>query len=230
MRVNRRRVIVTGGASGIGRASVERFLADGARVAVLDRDPTRDAIAVDVGDEAQVERAMAEAVDRLGGLDVLVNCAGIAMRKVLGEQDAAGWDEVQRVNVRGTYLCTRQALPHMMNGGGSIVHLSSVVGVIGMRNRAAYSASKGAIVAMTRNMALDYCVCPGLTRTPMTEPIFHDTERVARLTALHPLGRLGDPRDIAAAIVFLASGEASWITGVALPVDGGFTAGHPSDA
>lgn len=229
---------MTGGASGIGKACAERFTAEGARVAVLDLNAAGGAIAVDVGEEAQVAGAMGEAVDRLGGLDVLVNCAGIPMRKVLGEQEAEGWDEVQRVNVRGTFLCTKHALPAMMERGGSIVHIASVVGIIGMRNRAAYTASKGAIVALTRNMALDYapcgirvnCVCPGFTRTAMTEPIFHDPERLARLAALHPLGRLGQPDDIANAVLFLASDQASWITGIALAVDGGLSAGHASDA
>jgi NAD(P)-dependent dehydrogenase (short-subunit alcohol dehydrogenase family) len=237
MRLEARRVIVTGGASGIGKACADRSAAEGAQVIVLDREAGAGAIAVDVTQEASVESAMSQAAVRLGGLDVLVNCAGIPARKPVGEQDGAGWDEVQRVNVRGTFLCSKYALPHLAERGGAIIHMASVVGIVGMRNRAAYSASKGAIVALTRNMALDYasrrirvnCVCPGFTRTPMTASIFADPGRLAGLTALHPLGRLGEPDDIAAAVVFLASDEASWITGIALAVDGGFTAGHAAD-
>ncbi len=112
--------------------------------------------------------------------------------------------------------------------------MASVVGVVGVRNRAAYSASKGAIIALTRNMALDYaeagirvnCLCPGFTRTPLTKGLFADAERLAKLTALHPLGRLGEPDDIAKAALFLVSDDASWITGQAIAVDGGLTAGH----
>jgi NAD(P)-dependent dehydrogenase (short-subunit alcohol dehydrogenase family) len=156
------------------------------------------------------------------------------VRNPVDLEDAEGWDRVHRVNVRGAFLCSKHAVPYMFDAGGAIVHMASVVGVTGVRNRAAYSASKGAIVALTRNMAMDYaarrirvnCVCPGFTRTPMTAGLFADPERLAALTALHPLGRLGEPEDVAAAVVFLASDEASWITGVALAVDGGFTAGH----
>jgi NAD(P)-dependent dehydrogenase (short-subunit alcohol dehydrogenase family) len=237
MRLNQKRIIVTGGASGIGKACVELCEREGARVVVLDRAAAPGRIAADIGDEEQAEQAMGQAVARLGGLDALVHCAGIPIRKAVEQQDAEGWDEVHRVNVRGTFLCSKYAIPHLKERGGSIVHMASVVGVMGMRNRAAYSASKGAVVALTRNMALDYaryqirvnCICPGFTRTAMTEPIFHDAARVAGLTALHPLGRLGEPEDIANAVVFLISDEARWITGVALAVDGGFTAGHAAD-
>jgi NAD(P)-dependent dehydrogenase (short-subunit alcohol dehydrogenase family) len=124
-----------------------------------------------------------------------------------------------------------------MADSGAIVHLSSVVGITGVRNRSAYSTSKGAIVALTRNMAVDFaprsirvnCVCPGFTRTPFTAALLSDPEKEAKLLALHPLGRLGEASDIANAIAFLISDEASWITGQAIAVDGGFTAGHAVD-
>jgi NAD(P)-dependent dehydrogenase (short-subunit alcohol dehydrogenase family) len=234
MRLDGVRAVITGGLSGIGKACVERFRSEGAAVAVIDRDCDPP---VDVGDEAAVERALTAAVKRMGGLNVLVNCAGIAVRHAIDEQDAAGWDEIQRVNVRGSFLTSKYAIGYMKAHGGSIIHVSSVVGLVGVRNRSAYSTSKGAIVALTRSMAMDYaqyqirvnCLCPGFTRTPLTAGIFSDAERRAKLTALHPLGRLGEPEDIASAAVFLASHEASWITGVALAVDGGFTAGHGVD-
>jgi len=227
MRLAGKTVLVTGAASGIGLACADRCEREGGRVLRLDRAEC------DVADQEQVERYFG-GVDRL---DVLINSAGIAARLPVSEQDPAGWDDVMRVNVRGLYLCSRAAVPLMRARGGSIIHMASVVGVTGVRNRAAYSASKGAIVALTRNMALDYagygirvnCLCPGFTRTPLTRGIFADPGRLAKLTALHPLGRLGEPEDIANAALFLASNEAAWITGQAIAVDGGFTAGHSAD-
>ena len=227
MRLAGKTVLVTGAASGIGLACADRCEREGARVLRLDKDDC------DVGDEHQVARYFA-GLDRL---DVLINSAGVAVRHPVAEQDSTGWDDVFRINVRGLYLCSRAAVPLMRPHGGSILHMASVVGVIGVRNRAAYSASKGAIVALTRNMALDYapegirvnCLCPGFTRTPLTRGLFSDPERLAALTALHPLGRLGEPEDIANAALFLVSGEAAWITGQAIAVDGGFTAGHAAD-
>jgi NAD(P)-dependent dehydrogenase (short-subunit alcohol dehydrogenase family) len=237
MRLRDKKVIITGGASGIGKACAERCRVEGARVTVLDREPAADGIVADVSKEADVERAVREAVEAMGGLDALVNCAGIAVRKAAHEEDAEAWDTVQRVNVRGTFLCSKHAAPYMFERGGSMAHLASVVGLVGVRNRAAYSTSKGAIIALTRNMAMDYaprgirvnCICPGFTRTPLTAGLFADPERRDKLTALHPLGRLGEPEDIANAVLFLISDEASWVTGVALAVDGGFTAGHAVD-
>jgi meso-butanediol dehydrogenase / (S,S)-butanediol dehydrogenase / diacetyl reductase len=234
MRLDGVRAVITGGLSGIGEACVARFRSEGAAVTVIDRDSDPP---VDVGDEAAVSSALAAAAAWMGGLDVLVNCAGIAVRQAADEQDAAGWDEVQRVNVRGTFLSSKHAVGYMKARGGSIIHMASVVGLVGVRNRAAYSTSKGAILALTRSMAMDYaqygirvnCLCPGFTRTPLTAGIFADAVRREKLTALHPLGRLGEPEDVANAAVFLASSEASWITGVALAVDGGFTAGHGVD-
>jgi NAD(P)-dependent dehydrogenase (short-subunit alcohol dehydrogenase family) len=237
MRLRDRRVLVTGGASGIGSACVQRCEAEGAHVISLDRDPTSRGMVVDVTDPAAIERAVGEAVASIGGLDVLINCAGVAYRKPVDEESPEAWDEVQRVNVRGTFLSSKYAIPHMLERGGVIIHMASVVGLVGVRNRAAYSTSKGAIIALTRNMAMDYarygirvnCVCPGFTRTPLTAALFSDGERREKLRTLHPLGRLGEPEDVANAVLFLASDESSWITGVALPVDGGFTAGHAVD-
>ena len=227
MRLRGKIILVTGAASGIGRATADLCEREDARVIRVDRAEA------DVADETQVRRIF----DPLERLDGLVNSAGIAIRKPAHEQDAESWDEIMRVNVGGTFLCSKHAIPKMMVHGGSIVNLSSVVGITGVRNRAAYSTTKGAIVALTRNMALDYaqhrirvnCLCPGFTRTPLTEALFSDPERVAKLRALHPLGRLGEPEDVARAAVFLLSEDASWITGVALPVDGGFSAGHALD-
>ncbi len=226
-RLDGQTIVITGAASGIGAATAERCAGEGARIVSLD---LADA---DVSDESQVAAFFARVA---GPIDALVNSAGIAVRKTIAEQDVESWDRVMAVNVRGAYLCSRYALPKLRHGG-SIVHLASVVGLTGVRNRAAYSTSKGALVALTRNMAMDCaprgirvnCVCPGFTRTPFTRQLLSDPEREAKLTALHPLGRLGEASDIAAAIAFLISPDAAWITGHALAVDGGFTAGFGVD-
>jgi NAD(P)-dependent dehydrogenase (short-subunit alcohol dehydrogenase family) len=228
MRFANKVAVVTGGASGIGKAAASALEREGARVRILDIAGTEPC---DVTNAAQVQGFM----ERTGPVDVLVNAAGIAVRHAVDEEDEESWDRCMAINLKGIFLCSKFALANMPRGG-SIVHLSSVTGITGVRDRSAYSASKGAIVSLTRNMALDYaargirvnCVCPGFVRTPLIDPILRDSARTERLTALHPLGRLGEPEDIANAIVFLASPEASWITGHALVVDGGFTSGHAS--
>jgi meso-butanediol dehydrogenase / (S,S)-butanediol dehydrogenase / diacetyl reductase len=241
-------VIVTGGASGIGAALCSLVVQEGGCVAVLDQNSAEAesvaasfggaalALPVDVTDELAVNRGMQACLTRFGAIDGLVNSAGIAIRRSATELDDADWKRVIDVNLRGSFLCSKHAIPHMQ-AGSSIVHIASVVGITGVRSRAAYSASKGGVVALTRSMAMDYagsgirvnCVCPGYVRTPFTAALFADAERKARLTALHPLGRLGEPADIAPAILFLLSHESSWITGQAIAVDGGFSAGSTAD-
>ncbi len=192
---------------------------------------------VDVSDEKRVREAVLQAVGHFGRVDILLNNAGIAVRRPIAEEDEQSWERCMNVNLKGVFLCSKHFIPHMLERGGSIVNTSSVTGITGVRNRAAYSATKGALVALTRNMALDYasygirvnCVCPGFTRTQLAEPLLRDPIKKQRLTSMHPLGRLGEPEDIANAVVFLASDLASWITGHALVVDGGFAAGRPED-
>jgi NAD(P)-dependent dehydrogenase (short-subunit alcohol dehydrogenase family) len=192
---------------------------------------------VDVSREEDVRAAVSETSARFGKIDILLNNAGIAIRNPLAEQDEAGWDACMAVNLKGVFLCAKHVIPYMLKRGGSIINMSSVTGIVGVRNRSAYSASKGAIVALTRNMALDYarfqirvnCVCPGFTRTAMAKALLLDPERQGRLVGMHPLGRLGTPEDIANAVVFLASDLSSWITGQALAVDGGFGVGANED-
>lgn len=248
-RLRGKNAVITGGGSGIGAACCRLFVHEGARVGVLDRDARAAvsvaaelgdgalAVVIDVTDGRQVRDAMATCASRFGHIDILINNAGIAVRRSVEELEDEDWKRVMDVNLRGAYLCSKYALCHMPAAGGSIIHMSSVVGITGVRNRAVYSASKGGLIALMRNMAMDCasrairvnCICPGFVRTPFTAALLADEERRKKLTDLHPLGRLGEPDDIARAALFLASDESSWITGHALAVDGGFSSGYSLD-
>jgi NAD(P)-dependent dehydrogenase (short-subunit alcohol dehydrogenase family) len=233
MRFSGKHVVVTGAASGLGLAIANAAQAEGATITAIDRAaaPFDNSRICDIADEDQVRRALTS----LGRLDAVVNSAGIARRAKLDETEMADFDAVMNVNVRGAFLVSKYALPHLRAYGGAILHLSSGVATTGTRNRAAYSASKGAILSLTRNMALDYagdkvrvnCLCPGFVNTPLLASM--PAERRAKLAALHPLGRLGEPEDIAPMALFLISDSASWITGQAIAVDGGFNVGHMDD-
>ena len=226
-------VVVTGAASGLGLAIAQAAEAEGATITAIDRvaSPFSVSRICDIADEEQVKRAF----NGLTRIDAVVNSAGIARRAKVDQTDMADYDAVMAVNVRGAFLVSKYALPHLRSFGGAILHLSSGVATTGLRNRAAYSASKGAIVSLTRNMALDYaadkvrvnCLCPGFVNTPLLASL--PPERRAKLAALHPLGRLGEPEDIAHLALFLISDQASWITGQAVAVDGGFNVGHSDD-
>jgi NAD(P)-dependent dehydrogenase (short-subunit alcohol dehydrogenase family) len=251
-RVAGKAALVTGAGSGIGRVAAVTLAREGARVIAADIDATSGQetaaiisqtgghaffVRADVSRADEVQAMVTVAVEKFGRIDILHNNAGVALRYALADQDESGWDRSLDVNLKSVYLCSKYAIPHMLERGGSIIHTASVTGIVGVRNRAVYSATKGAIVILTRNMALDYaryrirvnCVCPGFTRTPLIERLLQDPVRTQRLTEMHPLGRLGTPEDIANAVLFLASDEASWITGQALVVDGGFSAGRPED-
>jgi NAD(P)-dependent dehydrogenase (short-subunit alcohol dehydrogenase family) len=244
--------VVTGGGSGIGQASALAMAREGASVAILDSNQeagrrTADELtaqkldaaffSLDVSSEEQVRAVMSQIIKNFGRIDILHNNAGIAIRHPVAEQDEEGWQACMNVNLKGVFLCAKHVIPHMLDNGGSIINTASVTGIVGVRNRAAYSATKGAVVALTRNMALDYayhqirvnCVCPGFVRTPMAKALLEDPIKEKRLVDTHPLGRLGTPEDVANAVLFLASDLASWITGHALVVDGGFAAGRPEN-
>lgn len=244
--------LVTGGASGIGRATVERFAAEGACVLVADIDlegasasveqavaagaePSRVAARqVDVTEPDQVSAMVADAVERWGRLDFAVNNAGISGRPApLPEQRLDDWNRMLAVNLTSVFLCLQAEVPAMLDsGGGSIVNTSSAAGLIGFASLPGYVASKHGVVGLTKSVALEYArqgirvnaVCPATVRTAMLEAFAGSTEAVERMGALAPIGRVGEPPEIAEAIVWLCSDAASFVTGHALPVDGGVLA------
>jgi NAD(P)-dependent dehydrogenase (short-subunit alcohol dehydrogenase family) len=246
--------IVTGGAVGIGRACVQRMAEQGAKVAIFDvLDTEGQALAkemeaaghtvafwhVDVTDEAAMKAAIDTVAQRFGGLDIMVNNAGISGSPAPTDQvTEADWDHVQAVNVKGVFFGTKHAIPHLRKaGGGSVINLSSIAGLIGVGGIAAYHASKGAVRLMSKNDAITYApeqirvnsIHPGYIWTPMVENHLRRTSddlEAAKAAAgsVHPIGHMGDPDDIAWAVVYLASDEAKFVTGAELAIDGGYTA------
>ncbi len=228
--------LVTGAASGIGQATVARFRDEGARVVTLDIAGEVDH-AVDVTDEAAVSGALGQIVESHGRLDSVVNAAGVAGGGPVHLLDAAEWHRVIGVNLTGTFLVAKYALAPMIEAGrGSIVNVASIEGLEGTEGGSAYNASKGGVVLLTKNLAIDYgakgirvnCICPGFIETPMMASVFDNPGMEIykeRLRDAHKLNRFGRPDEIAAAAAFLASEDASFVTGHALVVDGGFTAG-----
>ncbi|MFI1092636.1 SDR family NAD(P)-dependent oxidoreductase [Streptomyces sp. NPDC020917] len=233
------RAVVTGGACGIGRATADMLTRRGAHAAVLDLDPSGVdegliAVKADVGDDAQVRAAVAEAASRLGGIDVLVNNAGISVIGTVEDNDDEQWRQVLDVNVLGIVRTTRAALPHLRaSTHASIVNTCSVAAIAGLPQRALYSASKGAVLSLTLAMAADHvregirvnCVTPGTADTPWVSRLLETAEdpeaERAALIARQPMGRLVTAEEVAAAIVYLASPAAASVTGTALAVDGG---------
>jgi NAD(P)-dependent dehydrogenase (short-subunit alcohol dehydrogenase family) len=217
--------VVTGGASGIGAATVQLFEQCGAKVTVLDI-----ASGCDVTDERAVKRAF----DKVGAFDILVNSAGRAVRKPATELTSDEWDQVLDLNLKATFFCSRTALPYLkQRGGGAIVNLASIMGLSGgIFPNASYQASKGGIVNLTRALALEWAadnirvnaVAPTFVRTELTVPIFSNAEVLKQVMRHTPLGRLPEPEEIAAAIVYLCSPAARCVTGVTLPVDSGYLA------
>jgi NAD(P)-dependent dehydrogenase (short-subunit alcohol dehydrogenase family) len=243
--------LITGAGSGIGAATAARFAAEGASIAGLDiAKPADDAWAevsasapgtafyeADVRDEAAVKAAVDAAVERFGRMDALVNAAGVVGFGSAHVLEVEEFERVVDINLKGSFIVAKHVIPTMLEqGSGSIIHIASVEGLVGISGQLAYNASKGGVVLMTKNMALDYspagirvnCICPGGVETPMTDMLKMDALKAIgdKLRAVHLLGRFAKPSEIAAAAFFLASDDASFVTGSSLVVDGGYTAGH----
>jgi NAD(P)-dependent dehydrogenase (short-subunit alcohol dehydrogenase family) len=246
-----KRILVTGGSRGIGRAAVEAFKAGGARVAVNGRTAESTAAGIaamghdgllaapgNVGTVAGCDAAVKAAVDALGGLDVLVNSAGVGYSGPMEDMDEAKWDESLDVNLKGTFFCIQAALPALRESRGNIVNVASDAGLMGDPSLIVYCASKGGVVNMTKAMALAFapdvrvnCVCPGYVDTDMVrrDGIETAADPAAAEQALldyTPLGRLAQPVEIGAAIAYLAHADTKFVTGAALQIDGGTTAGR----
>lgn len=249
MRLKNKFALITGAGSGIGRATAIAFAHEGARVALIGRrrEPLEQ-VAREIGAAAllcpgditrreEIERVVGQASAAFGTLNVLVNNAALLIAGTAESQTERDWDETFAANVKGLWLLSRAVLPHMRRaGGGSIINVASVVGLIGARNRTAYGASKGAVITLSKCMAADHahqnirvnCVCPGIVETELVADFVRkapDPQAARRQrVALHPMGRFGQPEDVANAILYLASDESSWVTGAAFPIDGGYTA------
>lgn len=251
-RLDGRVAVVTGGSSGIGNAIATRFGREGASIVVADvsREPKLDSetpvlerlsnvgadhrfVETDVSSPADAERAVEVAVEEFGGLDVLVNNAGIFTKAKLHETSIEEWEEIQNVNLRGVYLMAKAAIPELKRSDhAKVVNLSSLFGVVAGAESAAYCASKGGVSNLTRQMALDYAaeeinvnaLAPGLIKTAQNAEWREDPEFVERRLSEIPWTRLGEPEDVADAALFLASDESEFITGQVIPVDGGETA------
>jgi NAD(P)-dependent dehydrogenase (short-subunit alcohol dehydrogenase family) len=244
--------LITGGGTGIGRAIALAFAREGASVAVAGRrlEKLREVIGeiqkhggaglameCDVTRTAEVARAVKGTVERFGRLNVLVNNAGTLHASTVEGISEEEWDRLMMVNLKGPFLMSRAVLPEFRKcGGGAIVNIGSVLGLFAVKDRAAYCASKGGVTMLTKAMALDHaqekirvnCICPSVVETDLVKGVFNETEQgqamlKARLATI-PLGRLGRPEDVAEMAVYLASEESSWLTGSAIPLDGGVTA------
>jgi NAD(P)-dependent dehydrogenase (short-subunit alcohol dehydrogenase family) len=244
--------LITGGGTGIGRAIALAFAREGASVAVAGRrlEKLREVISevhkaggaglsmeCDVTRAREVERAVKGTVERFGRLNVLVNNAGMLHVSTVEGISEEEWDRMMTVNVKGPFLMSRAVLPEFRKAdGGTIVNIGSVLGLFAVKDRAAYCASKGGVTMLTKAMALDHahekirvnCICPSIVETELVKGVFNESEqgqalRKARIATI-PLGRIGQPEDVAEMAVFLASEESSWLTGATIPLDGGLTA------
>ena len=242
-------ILLTGAGTGIGRACALAFAREGASLTLVGRRKEKlEAVArecarsplivpADLAKKIEVDRAITETITRFGRLDVLINNAGILFPGTVEEITEAQWDQTFQLNVKSVWQLSRAALPHFRKtGGGVIINVASVLGINGARKRASYAPSKGAVVLLTKCMAIDHghenirvnAICPSFVETDLTAAVIAgapDPEAVRReRIGVHPIGRLGRPEDIAGLAIFLASDAASWVTGAIYPVDGGYLA------
>lgn len=247
MRLSGKVAIITGGGSGIGKAIAMAFVREGAKVVIAGRDGKKleaaareigaDCLAVsaDVSSAGSLKKLVSATLDRFRQINVLVNNAAVLLPGTAESLSEEDFDQTFDINVKGLWLMSRAVLPHMRasnGGGGAIVNIGSVLSLVGARSRVAYSASKGAVMAMTKAMALDHaaenirvnCICPGIVATEMVARFNPDENARRQREAMHPMGRFGRPEDVASAAVFLASDESGWTTGSVITVDGGYSA------
>jgi meso-butanediol dehydrogenase/(S,S)-butanediol dehydrogenase/diacetyl reductase len=234
--------IVTGGSTGIGKATAAKYREYGAEVVIANRSAdagqeTAEELGCtftqcDVAEYDQVEALVEATVEKYGQLDVMVNNAGIGRVGTVEEMALDDWHDVMRINLNGVMHGTRAALPHLKESEGSIINIASIYGLVAAPEATAYAAAKGGIINFTRSVAIDYAkenvrvnsICPGFVETPMTEPSFEDEAFYEYVHGQTPIGRVAQPEEIAGLAMFLASEEASYITGTNIPVDGGWTA------
>ncbi len=252
MRLLNKVAVITGGNSGIGKATAILFAKEGAKVVISGRDLEMGRevvdtikkfggkaafIRADVSKEAEVKNLIDFAIRLYGKVDVLFNNAGVELQKPVTETTEEELNNVLNVNLKGTFFGCKHAIPHLIKqGGGSVINTASIAGLVGSPGLAAYCASKGGVVLLTKQVALDFaksgvrvnCVCPGATMTPMIERFVSKSPNPEKtfedLAKMHPMGRMAKPEEIANAVLFLASDESSFVTGQALAVDGGLTA------
>ncbi|MCX6737468.1 MAG: SDR family oxidoreductase [Candidatus Parcubacteria bacterium] len=243
MRLENKVTIVTGASSGIGLATVKKFVAEGAKVIMADineeagnkiaQELGLDFIKTDVSKTADIERMVKTCLDKFGRVDILVNNAGIYRTYNLHEMSEEDWDTVLNVNLKSVFLSSKRVIPEMFKQGkGKIINIASIAGLVGFAQSGAYCASKGGIIALTKEMALEYaskkinvnCIAPGVIKTAMTKDMITDPTTKQFLESSTPYPRLGEPEDIAMAAVYLASDESDFVNGEVLVVDGGWLA------
>jgi len=245
VRLEGKSAIITGGGSGIGLACAKLFYNEGAKVAIIGRRKNRLELAAketegqvlpvvgDLTNDNDLDNLVSKTLNAFGKIDIVVNNGGIFTGSPIHETNDKDWDTIMNTNIRSAFQLTKKVLPHMMERKtGVFIHISSIAGLIAIPGVAAYNVSKGALLQFNRSIAMEYgslgirsnAVCPGLVKTEMTEDLMKDEELMLEWSKDYPIGRFGVPEDIASACLYLASDESSFVTGVALPVDGGFTA------
>ena len=245
MRLKGKSIIITGGGSGIGLACTQLFSDEGAQVAIFGRREDRlNATVKKIGSQlltvtgdltinSDLDNLVSKTLNAFGKIDIVVNNGGIFAGSPIHETNDKEWDRIMNTNIKSAFQLTKRVLPYMIERRtGVFIHISSIAGLIAIPGVAAYNVSKGALLQFNRSIAMEYgplgirsnAICPGLVKTEMTEDLMKDEELMQEWSKDYPIGRFGVPEDIASACLYLASDESSFVTGVALPVDGGFTA------